>query len=62
MGGARKRALLRVFGSVKRIETATLEDLLQVPLMNERIAQDILQALHDRGTESSYVDGGSSAN
>lgn len=62
VGGARKRALLRAFGSVKRIETATLEDLLQVPLMNERIAQDILQALHDRGAESSYVDGSSNAN
>ncbi|HSC43701.1 MAG TPA: excinuclease ABC subunit UvrC [Candidatus Binatia bacterium] len=47
VGGARKRALLRAFGSVKRIEAATLEELLQVPLMNQRIAQDILQALHD---------------
>ena len=47
VGGARKRALLRAFGSVKRIEAATLEELLQVPLMNERIAQDILQALQD---------------
>jgi excinuclease ABC subunit C len=48
VGGARKRALLRTFGSVKRIEEATLDELLQVPLMSERIAQDILQALHDR--------------
>ena len=47
VGGARKRALLRAFGSVKRIEAATLEELLQVPLMNQRIAQDILQALQD---------------
>ncbi|HEX7228967.1 MAG TPA: excinuclease ABC subunit UvrC [Candidatus Binatia bacterium] len=47
VGGARKRALLRAFGSVKKIEAATLEELLQVPLMNQRIAQDILQALHD---------------
>jgi len=47
VGGARKRALLRAFGSVKRIEAATLDELLQVPLMNQRIAQDILQALHD---------------
>ena len=47
VGGVRKRALLRAFGSVKRIEAATLEELLQVPLMNQRIAQDILQALHD---------------
>ena len=47
VGGARKRALLRAFGSVKRIEEASLEELLKVPSMNERVAQDILQALHD---------------
>jgi excinuclease ABC subunit C len=47
VGGARKRALLRAFGSVKRIEAATLEELLQIPLMNQRIAEDILQALQD---------------
>jgi excinuclease ABC subunit C len=45
VGGVRKRALLRAFGSVKRIEEATLEELLQVPSMNEKIAQDILQTL-----------------
>jgi excinuclease ABC subunit C len=47
VGGTRKRALLRAFGSVKRIEEASLEELLKVPSMNERVAQDILQALHD---------------
>jgi excinuclease ABC subunit C len=45
VGGVRKRALLRAFGSVKRIEEATLEELLQVPSMNEKIAQEILQTL-----------------
>ncbi|HEX9786626.1 MAG TPA: excinuclease ABC subunit UvrC [Candidatus Binatia bacterium] len=45
VGGARKRALLRTFGSVKRIEEASLEELLQVPSMNEQVARDILQAL-----------------
>jgi excinuclease ABC subunit C len=45
VGGVRKRALLRAFGSVKRIEAATLEELLQVPSMNEKIAQEILQTL-----------------
>lgn len=45
VGGVRKRALLRVFGSVKRIEEATMEELLKVPSINEQIAQDILQAL-----------------
>jgi excinuclease ABC subunit C len=45
VGGVRKRALLRAFGSVKRIEEATLEELLRVPSMNEKIAQEILQTL-----------------
>ena len=45
VGGARKRALLRAFGSIKRIEKATLEELLKVPSMNEKTAQEILQSL-----------------
>ena len=46
VGGVRKRALLRAFGSVKRVEEATLEELLKVPSINEQLAQQILQALH----------------
>jgi excinuclease ABC subunit C len=45
VGGARKRALLRAFGSIKRIEEATLEELLKVPSMNEKTAREILQSL-----------------
>jgi excinuclease ABC subunit C len=45
IGGARKRALLRAFGSVKRIEDASMEELLKVPLINRKIAEDVLQAL-----------------
>src|SRR3989338_1052713 len=45
IGGARQRALLRAFGSVKRIEEATLEDLLKVPSVNAKIAQEILDTL-----------------
>jgi excinuclease ABC subunit C len=45
VGAARKRALLRAFGSIKRIEEATLEELLKVPSMNEKIAREILQSL-----------------
>src|SRR5215469_3750479 len=55
VGGVRKRALLRAFGSIKRIEEATLEDLLKVPSMNEKIAQDILESLrtapHERAPD-----------
>ena len=45
IGGVRKRALLRSFGSVKRIEKATLEDLVKVPSITEKIAREILQSL-----------------
>lgn len=45
IGRARRKALLRAFGSVKRIEEATVEDLLKVPSINEKIAQEIIQSL-----------------
>ena len=45
IGGARKRALLRRFGSIKRIQEATVEQLMEVPSMNEKTARDVLAAL-----------------
>jgi excinuclease ABC subunit C len=45
IGGVRKRALLRAFGSVKRIAQASPAELLQVPSMNERLAQEVLTVL-----------------
>jgi excinuclease ABC subunit C len=45
VGGARKRALLRAFGSIRKIEEATLEDLVKVPSINEKLAQEILESL-----------------
>lgn len=48
IGSARKRALLRAFGSIKRIEEASLEDLLKVPSITGRMAQEILQSLKSR--------------
>jgi excinuclease ABC subunit C len=45
VGGVRKRALLRAFGSIKRIGEASVADLLKVPHMNERLAQEILDSL-----------------
>ncbi len=47
IGGARKRALLRAFGSIKRMGEATLDDLVKVPSVNEKLAREILDALHD---------------
>ena len=48
IGGARKRALLRAFGSIKRIEAATLDEVLKVPSMNEKLAQQVLDALRGK--------------
>jgi len=53
IGGVRKRALLRAFGSVKRIEEATLEEILKVPAMNERIAREILGSLRSGSPDHS---------
>jgi excinuclease ABC subunit C len=45
IGGARKRALLRAFGSIKRVQVASLDDLLKVPHINEKLARQILEIL-----------------
>lgn len=45
VGNRRKRELLRAFGSIKRIEEATLDELREIPSMNEKLAQEILQYL-----------------
>ncbi|MPZ76780.1 MAG: excinuclease ABC subunit UvrC [Deltaproteobacteria bacterium] len=46
IGAARKRALLRAFGSMKGVEQASLDELLQVPTMNEKVAQQLWQMFH----------------
>ncbi|MGE5306084.1 MAG: excinuclease ABC subunit UvrC [Alphaproteobacteria bacterium] len=48
VGGARKRALLRAFGSIKRIGEASVEELLKLPSMNEKLAREIIDSLHSR--------------
>jgi excinuclease ABC subunit C len=45
VGAARKRALLQAFGSVRRLQDASLEELLKIPSINERTAQAILEVL-----------------
>jgi len=46
VGGARKRALLRAFGSIKRIGEASVEELLKLPSMSEKLAREIIDSLH----------------
>ena len=44
IGGERKKALLRAFGSLKRIQEASLEDLIKVPSISEQMAHEILNS------------------
>ena len=44
VGPARKRALLRRFGSMKRLRDASLEELLEVPSMSRAVAERILES------------------
>jgi excinuclease ABC subunit C len=46
IGAARRRALLRAFGSVKGVEQASLDELMQAPGMNPKLAQQLWQLFH----------------
>jgi excinuclease ABC subunit C len=46
IGAVRQRALLRHFGSVKRLRGATVEDLAAAPGMNRKAAQSVYEFLH----------------
>lgn len=48
IGPARKRALLRHFGTVKAIEQASLPDLRQVPGINAETARKIYEFFHEQ--------------
>ena len=45
LGEARKKALLRQFGSLKRLRAASLEELESVPGIGPTVAQAVLDAL-----------------
>ena len=47
IGPTRKRALLHHFGTLKAIERASLDDLAQVPGINEETARKIYDFFHD---------------
>ncbi len=42
VGPARRKALMRHFKSLEEIKNATIEQLLEIPEMNERTAQEIV--------------------
>ena len=43
IGPARRKALMRTFGSLEEIKNASLEELLKIPELNEKVAQEILE-------------------
>jgi excinuclease ABC subunit C len=52
VGPARRRALLRHFGSLKKLRAAPLAELLAVPGLPEGVAREVFRALHpDIGKE-----------
>ncbi|MEG3636605.1 excinuclease ABC subunit UvrC [Micromonospora palythoicola] len=46
LGEVRRKALLRHFGSLKRLSAATVEEITEVPGVGHRTAEAILAALH----------------
>ena len=49
MGPSRRKALLRRFGSLKRLRDASLEELLEVPSMSRPVAERILESFQGAG-------------
>ncbi|MFC7548576.1 excinuclease ABC subunit UvrC [Plantactinospora sp. GCM10030261] len=52
LGEVRRKALLRRFGSVKRLSAATVEEISEVPGIGRRTAEAIIAALRNDGAES----------
>jgi excinuclease ABC subunit C len=58
LGDVRRKALLRHFGSLKRLRAATIEEVSEVPGIGRRTAEAVLQALNgdDAATAAPPVD------
>jgi excinuclease ABC subunit C len=50
LGETRRKALLRHFGSLKRLAAATPEEITAVPGLGRRTAEALLAALNPAGT------------
>ena len=53
LGVTRRKALLRHFGSVKRLRAAGIDEIAAVPGIGPRIAEVVVEALHVGDTETS---------
>ena len=48
VGPARRKALMEHFASIEKIKEASIEELRQVPRMNERVAKSVLEFLREK--------------
>ena len=55
LGPARRKKLLRQFGSVKRVREATLDDLRSVPGLPDAVAQAVYSELHGQPERSGVL-------
>jgi excinuclease ABC subunit C len=53
LGEVRRKALLRHFGSLKRLSAATVEEITEVPGIGKRTAEAILASLNGSGNVES---------
>ena len=51
LGDARRKALMRHFGSVKRMRAATVEQIQEVPGIGAALSATIARTLHDTATQ-----------
>jgi excinuclease ABC subunit C len=56
LGEIRRKALLRRFGSVKRLAGASLEEIAEVPGIGRRTAEAIVAALNPVAADTSQPD------
>ncbi|KKJ99414.1 excinuclease ABC subunit UvrC [Micromonospora sp. HK10] len=54
LGEVRRKALLRHFGSLKRLSAATVEEITEVPGVGRRTAEAILAALDESGSAKTH--------
>lgn len=50
VGGARRRALMKHFGSIEKLQAASIEELAQIPAMNQAAAKQVHDFFHKDNT------------
>jgi excinuclease ABC subunit C len=61
LGETRRKALMKQFGSLKRLRAATVEELVAVPGIGRRTAEAVLAAVAEPGAEPAAGSAGETA-